>query len=420
MTRLLLGALVVATIGTAAALSRQTSLTSTNLEPAAGLQITKEEKNPWTSLELNNDPQQFQFAIVSDRTGGHRAKIFSRAVHQLNLLQPEFVMSVGDLIEGYSQDEARIDREWSEFDGFVKKFDMPFFFVPGNHDLTNQMQIEKWKGRYGRTYYHFVYNNVLFLAINSEDNAASTVTPEQVAAVKKILEENKGVRWTLLFLHKPLWTAQDLNANGWGPIEESLAGRNYTVFCGHVHRYVKFVRNGMNYYQLATTGGGSKLRGPRYGEFDHITWVTMKPDGPLLANILLEGVLPENLQLPDTDEEGVARQSLPTIPVKGKITLDGLPLANARVVFTQQTQAKKGARPLTADALTEEDGSFELTTFAAFDGAPAGEYKVTISIPDAKESSPKIPAKYGRPATSPLAFTVAPGPNDVRFVLVSE
>ncbi len=59
----------------------------------------KEERNPVTHLRFNDDPADFQFAIVSDRTGGHRARIFSRAIEQLNLMQPEFVVSVGDLIE---------------------------------------------------------------------------------------------------------------------------------------------------------------------------------------------------------------------------------------------------------------------------------------------------------------------------------
>ena len=54
----------------------------------------------WTDLPFLNNPMDFQFAIVSDRTGGHRTGVFSRAMHQVNLLQPEFVMSVGDLIEG--------------------------------------------------------------------------------------------------------------------------------------------------------------------------------------------------------------------------------------------------------------------------------------------------------------------------------
>ncbi len=64
------------------------------------------------------------------------------------------------------------------------------------------------------------------------------------------------------------------------------------MFAGHEHRYQRFIRRGMNYYQLATTGGGSSLRGLRRGEIDHFAWVTMKKDGPVVANVLLDGILP--------------------------------------------------------------------------------------------------------------------------------
>ena len=85
----------------------------------------------------------------------------------------------------------------------------------------------------------------------------------------------------IVALHKPVWTAADVKKRGWLDVEQALADRPYTVFCGHVHRYHKFVRQGRDYYQLATTGGGSKLRGVPYGEFDHLVWVTMKKTGPI-------------------------------------------------------------------------------------------------------------------------------------------
>src|SRR5690606_12598337 len=59
--------------------------------------------NPWTHLKLNNKPGNFQFVIVSDRHGGGRRGVFEDAVRKINLLQPEFVISVGDLIQGYTQ-----------------------------------------------------------------------------------------------------------------------------------------------------------------------------------------------------------------------------------------------------------------------------------------------------------------------------
>src|SRR5262245_60119474 len=108
--------------------------------PKSEFQVRQEDRHPWTNLRLNNHPAAFQFAVVSDRTGGHRARVFSQAVEQLNLLQPEFVLSVGDLIEGGTQDPARLAQEWKEFQGYVARLQMPFFYVPGNHDLSNPVQ----------------------------------------------------------------------------------------------------------------------------------------------------------------------------------------------------------------------------------------------------------------------------------------
>jgi len=33
------------------------------------------------------------------------------------------------------------------------------------------------------------------------------------------------------------------------------------------------------------------LRGPEFGEFDHVMMVTMTQDGPSISNVLLDGIL---------------------------------------------------------------------------------------------------------------------------------
>ena len=68
------------------------------------------EAKPWTSRDFKNDPENFQFAVIGDRTGGANVQgTFYMAMSQLNLLQPEFVINVGDIIEGYTEDEAELD-----------------------------------------------------------------------------------------------------------------------------------------------------------------------------------------------------------------------------------------------------------------------------------------------------------------------
>ncbi len=276
----------------------------TRIETDGRLSVQTAQQNPWTNLELNNRPDTFRFAVISDRTGGHRPGIFQRAVGMINMLQPEFVMSVGDLIEGYSEDPGQWALEWSEFQGKLDALQMPFFFCPGNHDMANRSMVGNWMRKFGKSYYSFRYRDVLFMVLNSEEPRPKKdpyrFSPEQQKWVRETLDANRDVRWTFVFFHKPVWTNADGDpvALGWTAIETALQAndRPYTVFVGHIHNYAKFVRKGREYFMLATTGGGSQMRGVEFGEFDHVAWVTMKQGGPVVANVLLEGVQPNDVR----------------------------------------------------------------------------------------------------------------------------
>ena len=130
-----------------------------------------EGARPYTHLNFQNNPDNFQFAVVGDRTGGHRPGVLTAAVDLLNLIQPEFVVNVGDLIEGYVEDESVLKSQWAEADGKLKRVDMPLFFVPGNHDVNLDPSEKVWFERVGanRSYSHFIYKDVLFLLMSTED-----------------------------------------------------------------------------------------------------------------------------------------------------------------------------------------------------------------------------------------------------------
>jgi hypothetical protein len=255
-------------------------------------------KGPWTARALRDDPDDFQFVVVTDRTGDARPKVFESAVDKTNLLRPEFVMSVGDLIEGYTENRALIDRQWDEFQSFVDRLDMRFYYVPGNHDMATKALADAWRERFGPAHYSFVHRGVLFLCLNTEDGQKPGLGDEQVDAISRAIDEHPEVRWTLLFMHRPLWLSNEGEPGRlqFERIEKKLAGRPYTVFAGHFHRYTRHVRNDRRYIVLATTGGGSRLRGPLFGEFDHVAWVTMTDEGPRVANLMLDGIADENVR----------------------------------------------------------------------------------------------------------------------------
>ena len=285
---------------------------------------------PWTSQEFQNDPAEFQFVIIGDRTGGANVEeTFKLAIDQLNLLQPEFVINVGDTIEGYSDDKAELNAEWDEVDAMLAELDMPFFRVPGNHDIANKVAQEVWRERHGATYYHFVYNDTLFLVLDSEDppreapegikdklelyNRLQVEDPpkakamlaefmsdeaviaalgkpiefgdEQVAFVKDALANHPDARWTFLFLHEPAW---ENPSDSFKAIQGMLKDRKHTFLAGPLHYYDYDNIDGHEHITMGPAGASFHQEGP--GNVAHIMWVTMTEDGPEIANIALKGI----------------------------------------------------------------------------------------------------------------------------------
>ncbi len=254
------------------------------------------DRFPATHFHYNDDTSKLQFAVISDVWGGNRPGVFEDAIDKLGLLQPQFVISVGDLINGQTYDSILVDKQWNEFNRKVQGLSMPFFYVPGNHDIGNAWMEKEWKRRFGRAYYYFVYKNTLFLCVNTQDGGSSGIDEEQIEYFRKAIAENPQVRWTFIFMHRPVWFAKNDKEEGYEKIESFLKGHQYTLFSGHFHTYLKVVKNGNNHYVLGSTGGGSDLRGEKFGEFDHITWVTLETgEQPKIINLKLNGLIKDDI-----------------------------------------------------------------------------------------------------------------------------
>src|SRR6186997_1649550 len=84
-------------------------------------------------LPLPKSDDAFHFVVFGDRTGGpvEGLKILAQAVDDTNLLDPDLVMTVGDLINGYcAEDQWKVMAD--EYRGIVGKLKMPWFPVAGN------------------------------------------------------------------------------------------------------------------------------------------------------------------------------------------------------------------------------------------------------------------------------------------------
>ena len=106
-------------------------------------------------------------------------------------------------------------------------------------------------------------------------------------------------------------------------------------------------------------------------------------------------------------------------PVRGQVSWKGKPLAEAVVVLHPVAGDVEGnQKPM---ATTKPDGTFELTTFKASDGAPPGDYAITVELralqtggEEPTRTGPNtLPPKYAKPATSGFKYTVVAGENQI-------
>ena len=291
-------------------------------------EITEGPK-PWTHENFEQTEEDFTFALISDLNGGERDGVYAKAVTLLNRFDPTFVLSVGDLIDGGTEDSLQLTKEWDSFDARTANLKMPFFYLGGNHDLTNTKMRAFWKSRFGPRYYHFLFDDVLFLMMDSEDfeearmqqiyearaqalriisgevkgnypeseyynmpeRTIGAMGEEQFEYFASVLAKYSDVKWTFVLMHKPLWMRED--NKGLGRLEDLLANRPYTVINGHFHTLSHHLRNDRHYTILGTTGG-SQHAGDSLS-MDHITLVRMEAE-PVITHIQMDGILDETLR----------------------------------------------------------------------------------------------------------------------------
>ena len=87
-------------------------------------------------LPLPKEEGVFHFLIYGDRTGGppEGLRVLEQAVKDTNLLDPDLVMTVGDLVPGYCAQEEWL-RDAKDYKDIMTNLKMPWFPVAGNHDV---------------------------------------------------------------------------------------------------------------------------------------------------------------------------------------------------------------------------------------------------------------------------------------------
>ncbi|OCT16406.1 hypothetical protein A8709_02970 [Paenibacillus pectinilyticus] len=289
---------------------------------------------PWFGQLQEAKGGDYDFAIISDRTGGAVQGMFEKGLEAAQKLNPEFIISIGDIVEGYWTDEVEAHEEWDRMDALLEGVGIPLFQTVGNHDYSTSTMKRVWRERKGVDYYAFRYGKSLFLVLNTEaedyvhdekmvgfiqminrhliknpeltfaeatkavfgEQASNNMTMTedwliqphlssvQIDFFEKVIADNTDVEWTFVCLHQPAWKKDDPLFTR---LENLLNGRQFTVVAGHVHYLEVTEKNGSQYIQMGKTGGLHCFKGK--GDIHHILSVKMRNGVPNIEVILLEG-----------------------------------------------------------------------------------------------------------------------------------
>lgn len=130
-------------------------------------------------------------------------------------------------------------------------------------------------------------------------------------------------------------------------------------------------------------------------------------------------------------EESSFKSPVPVFPASGKILYQGKPLAGVILIFHPADVNQK----IKSQATTGDDGKFVATTFKTADGAPEGDYTITLTVSSnesdsaredaaierksGKEGQVRFPSKYQNPATSSLKVKVTKNQPDLGILEIN-
>ncbi len=373
-----------------------------------------------------------RFAVIGDRTGGHQDGIHEKIVAEVAAAKPEFVITVGDHIEGYQQsDTLKLEQEWQEYKAIVAPLKVPFHYTPGNHDITYDNALGAYERNAGKPYYSFDYKRMHFTVLDaSRWDSSDSLPAEQLNWLAQDLAKSSKTKFKFVFFHKPFWTASVAEDKHDTLHSLFKAYGVSAVFNGHNHYYYSATYDGIKYTAVGSSGGGTEP-GPT-GVLYHWTLVTVdNRKGITIQPVLLGGEKRAWDDVTWSDVQSVGRNSLAGLRLRRPVLVAEDMTAADSVTLVVRNQPLEtpledtlrwdmpfgwNVSPGTAAVSVAPGAEAEYRFAVAGAGRPFPAPRVALRMPYAKGKSSPVTATLDVARTAHCSFVRKPPKVDGRIV----
>lgn len=368
----------------------------------------------------NSGNGAFRFIVVGDRTGSHMENVFEEIIDEVKSLSPDFIINVGDIIEGYESDTLITRAQWDTILSIVKKLPCHFYFVPGNHDIESENDKQIFEDvNNTRHYYSFDFQNNHFIVLdNSMTQFGGDIDSAQLEWLKQDLEVSTDKNNIFVFFHVPTWS------DSWGSaiadtVEELLKKYGVcAVFSGHHHTYTYLEKDKIKYITLSSSGGGMDDLDSGKGNLYSYLLVTVKGKSVSIVVIKKGSILPADFfTFEDNELVRKAQQEafeLAPRPVKEQVKNVSQNLKISVRNFSQDSIVQPlkwtfepgkytitpAIQPLSIGPLEKKNLEFKITTHNGSDIYPIPQFFIVYPYRHSKTCTLKIPALTKRIAVA--------------------
>jgi Icc protein len=205
-------------------------------------------------LAALNATDDFDFAILGDRTGEAVEGVYEEAWRETNLDHPAFVITVGDTIQGGN--DRTVETEWEEAEAILAPYRRyKILLTPGNHDVWSPASERAYVEHSKRPlHYGFDYRQVNITVL--DDSRADNFSAGELAFLKQDLVAHEKQPVKFIFSHRPAWILQVVLGNPAFPLHQLAMryGVKY-VIAGHIHQMLHFELDDVMYLSMASSGG---------------------------------------------------------------------------------------------------------------------------------------------------------------------